>query len=183
MLSVVWVSAWPWPSATTWLSAKAIPPRPVLEARWICETWDELAWRPVILSSRLVVFGPAVNVIVPFEVTDASAGFSLKVKAFPGAAEVLGEADGLGGVGEAVEACSPPHAATQSRIVASASQHRVLGIPQQVTGAGREFDLSGPLRVDSIRRGARQAEFGAECARNRSRGGAGPPAVRPRRGR
>jgi len=61
-------------------------------------------------------------------VTDESAGFSLKVKTLPGFADLLGEADGLGGVGEAVEACSPPQAATQSRIEASASQHRVLDI-------------------------------------------------------
>jgi len=106
------------------------------------ETWDELACRPLILSSMLVVFGPAVSVIVPLEVTDESAGFSLKAKTLTGAAELL--AEGLAGVGEAVDACSPPHAATQSRIEASANQHGVLGIPQQVTGAGREFSLLWP---------------------------------------
>ena len=128
MLRVVFVSAVPCPSATTWFSAKAIPPRPVHEPRWMCETCEELACKPVILSSMLVVFGPAVSVIVPFEVTEASAGLRLKVKSLPGAGDLDGEADGLGGVGEAVEACSPPQAATQSRIEASASQHRVLGI-------------------------------------------------------
>ena len=92
----------------------------------------------------LVVFGPAVSVIVPLEVTDESAGFSLKAKTLTGAAELLAEAEGLGGVGQAVDACSPPHAATQSRIEASANQHGVLGIPQQVTGAGREFSLLWP---------------------------------------
>src|SRR5437762_4727225 len=112
--------------------------------------WDELACRPVILSSMLVVFGPAVTVIVPLDVTEESAGFSLKLNTFPGIGDLLAEAEGLGGVGEAVAAWSPPHAATQSRIEASANQHRVLGIPQQVTGAGREFSVfrPAPRRVD-----------------------------------
>src|SRR5512132_659917 len=101
MLRVVLVSALPWPSAMTWFSAKAIPPRPVHEPRWMCETCDELAWRPVIFSSSVVVFGPAVRVIVPFDVTVASAGFSLKVKTFPGVGELLDVAEGLG-VGEVV---------------------------------------------------------------------------------
>src|SRR5437870_5006242 len=121
MLSVVLVSAFPVPSATTWLSAKAIPPRPVLEPRRMWETWDELACRPLFVSSMLGVYGPAVSVIVPLEVTDESAGFSLKAKTLTGAAELLAEAEGLGGVGQAVDACSPPHAATQSRIEASAN--------------------------------------------------------------
>src|SRR6266480_658460 len=110
----------------------------------MCEMWDELACRPVILNSMLVDFGPAISVIVPLDVTEESAGFSLKLKTFPGVGELLAEAEGLGGVGEAVDACSPPHAATQSTIEASTNQHGVLGIPQQVTGAGREFSLLWP---------------------------------------
>jgi len=92
----------------------------------------------------LVVFGPAVTVIVPFEVTDESAGFSLKVKILAGAGDLVGEVDGDRAADAAVPIGEAPHAATQSKITGSASQHRVLGIPQQVTGAGREFSLLRP---------------------------------------
>src|SRR5436853_369130 len=106
---------------------------------------EELACRPVILSSTLVVFGPATTVMVPFEVTEESAAFSLKVKTLPGVGDVPAAADGLGVV-NAAEPGEAPQAETHSRIEARASQHRVLGIPQQVTGAGREFS-SGPLPI------------------------------------
>jgi hypothetical protein len=114
----------------------------------MCEMWFELACRPVIFNSMLVDFGLAISVIVPFDLTEESAGFSLKVKTLPGVGEVLPEAEGLG-VGKIAEPGEAPQAATHSTIEARASQHRVLGIPQQVTGAGRELSLPGPLRVES----------------------------------
>src|SRR4051794_18105130 len=110
------------------------------------EMWDELACKPVILNSMLVVLRPAVTVIVPLEVTEESAGFSLKLKIFPGAGDLLAEADGDRAADAAVPIGEAPHAATQSKINGSASQHRVLGKPQQVTGAGREFS-PGPLAI------------------------------------
>src|SRR2546425_13025939 len=108
------------------------------------ETWDELPWRPVILSSIVVVFWPAVNVMVPFAVMPAPAGFSVKWKTFGlGDAELLAEgcaeADG-----EAVAAWSPPQAVAPRRIRPTAILHSALGIPVQVTGAGRGF-IPGPV--------------------------------------
>ena len=109
------------------------------------DTWEELACRPVILSSTLVVFGPAMTVMVPFEVTEESAGLSLKLKTLPGVGDLPAGSKGLG-VGKAADPGEAPQAAAHSKIEARASQHRVLGIPQQVTGAGREFS-SGPLAI------------------------------------
>src|SRR6266581_6646186 len=63
---VVRVVASPLPSATTWLSAKAIPPVCVQLPRWMCETCDELAARPLMLSWMVMLPLPEeVTVIVP----------------------------------------------------------------------------------------------------------------------
>ena len=50
---VVLVSATPWPSATTWLSANLMPPRDWQPPTWMWETCEELAPSPVILSSTV----------------------------------------------------------------------------------------------------------------------------------
>ena len=108
---------------------------------------DELAASPVIFNSIVVVFGPAVTVIVPFAVTVESAGFSLNVKtlAVPDG-EPLGELDWLAeGSGDGCSAVpTAPHAAVTHRISAKAMVHGDLGIPLQVTGAGRGFP---PARI------------------------------------
>ena len=113
----------------------------------MCETCEELACRPVILNSMLVVCGPAVSVMVPFDVTVESAGFSLKVKTLSGVGEWLGEGS-VEREGEASPVPIPtaPHPVAATRSTATAYLHSALGIPQQVTGAGREFS-SGPLAI------------------------------------
>src|ERR1051326_1253126 len=65
---VVRVSAAPVPSATTWLSAKRIPPCAVHVPEWTCETWDELGARPVICSSIVVLLPLLVTRILPLAV-------------------------------------------------------------------------------------------------------------------
>src|SRR5215510_4826342 len=94
----------------------------------------------------VTVFWPAVTVIVPFEVTVASAGLSVKVKTF-----ALGEGGWLGeacadseGDGDGLAAPSSPHAAAATATRATRNPHSALGIPVQVTGAGREFIPARP---------------------------------------
>src|SRR5256885_14801118 len=86
MFSVVLVSAIPCPSTMTWFNANAIPPRPWQLPTWMCDTWIEFAWRPVIFSSMLVDRWPAETAMVPVAFA-VSTGLSLKEK-------VLGLGDG-----------------------------------------------------------------------------------------
>src|SRR5690349_13081560 len=141
------VSATPWASATTGFRAKAMPPRAWQLPRWMCETWVELAWRPLIISSSVVVRAAAVRLIVPVALTPGS-GVSLK---FSGVA--LAEADGAGeavevGDGEVDTDVPPPHAMEHRAIAAShvlahvnPAQHRARALPQQVAVAGWEFSF------------------------------------------
>src|SRR5437868_4820020 len=105
----------PWPSATTGFRAKAMPPRDWQLPRWMCETCDEMACRPWIFSSMMVVLAEAVSSIVPPAVTPGS-GASRKVIGVPEGA-ALGEACTTG-VGEGEPAALPPHAAAKTTITA-----------------------------------------------------------------
>ena len=90
--NVVLTSAMPWPSAITWFSAKAMPPRLWQLPMWMCDICDELAGRPVILSSTVIDRWPADSVMLPVAF-DVSTGLSLNEKVFGlGEAEWLGEA-------------------------------------------------------------------------------------------
>src|SRR5213082_2850048 len=105
----------PCPSATTGFRAKAMPPRDWQLPRWMCETWDEMACRPWIFSSMVVVLAVAVSSIVPPAVTPGS-GVSRKVI---GVAEgaALGEACTTG-VGDGEPVAAPPHPAMKTAIAA-----------------------------------------------------------------
>src|SRR2546423_15434594 len=98
----------PWPSATTGFRAKAMPPRDWQLPRWMCETWDEMACRPWIFSSMVVVLAVAVSSIVPPAVTPGS-GVSLKVIGVAEGAP-LGEACTTGGGGGGPGAVARPPA-------------------------------------------------------------------------
>src|SRR5207247_2708460 len=130
-LRVVLVSAMPWPSATTWFNANAMPPRCWQLPRWMWETCEEAACRLMIFSSIVVLVGPGVTRMVPFAVTPGS-GLILKVCP-------KGDCSGLGDGGAAA---SPPHAAMNTAIASvtiaaladvMAATHRVQALPVQVT--------------------------------------------------
>src|SRR5437773_3294264 len=146
-LRVVLVSAMPWPSATTWFNANAMPPRCWQLPRWMWETCEEAACRLMIFSSIVVLVGPGVTRMVPLAVTPGS-GLILKVcPEGNGVSDWLGDCSGLAD-GEGVAAVSPPHAAMNTAIASVtihaladviAAPHRVQALPVQVTGAGRDF--------------------------------------------
>src|SRR5437899_4042419 len=101
----------------------------------------------------------------------APAGFSVKLKTFGlGGAELLAEgcaeADG-----EAVAAWSPPQAVAPKRIRPTAIPHSALGIPVQVTGAGRGF-IPGPVPCLRVMRDAQPVRCGGVRASRGSRTGA-----------
>src|SRR5260370_10835095 len=80
----------------------------------MCETCDEFACRPVILSSTVTVFGAAITVIVPLAVTPGS-GLSLKRRPVGlGLGEGFGEEAGGVGDGDCDAPDWPPHAIAQS---------------------------------------------------------------------
>src|SRR2546430_6865558 len=116
-ISVVLTSESPWPSATTWFKANAMPPRDWHVPRWMCETWDEFACRPPTFSSMAVVLWSANSVIVPVAVTPGS-GVRRNVTPF-GLGEDVGPGEagggGEGGVGDSpppaiAQTAAPPHA-------------------------------------------------------------------------
>src|SRR5437867_2143361 len=55
----------PCPSATTWLSAKAMPPFCEQLPLWMCEMWEEFGCRPLMATWSVIVSAVAVRVIVP----------------------------------------------------------------------------------------------------------------------
>src|SRR5919201_5488785 len=137
----------------TWLRANTIPPRCWQLPVWMCETCDELAGRPVILSSTVMSVAPVKTTTVPLAVTPAS-GDSLNVMVVD-----------AGGDGDGVAAASPPHAATQRTIATVAThapadgiaaRHRAIGITPAGYWSGAGF-LS-PARNLALRvaRGGRQ---------------------------
>src|SRR5438046_10350917 len=71
-ISVVLTSESPWPSATTWFKANAMPPRDWHVPRWMCETWDEFACRPLPFSSMAAVLWSAKSGIVAVARTPGS---------------------------------------------------------------------------------------------------------------
>src|SRR5437588_1170844 len=105
----------PWPSATTGFRAKAMPPRDWQLPMWMCETWDEMACRPWIFSSIVVVLAVAVSSIVPAAVTPGSGVSRNVIGVAAGAA--LGEAC-TSCVGEGEPVALPPHAAAKTAITA-----------------------------------------------------------------
>ena len=158
-ISVVLTSESPWPSATTWFKANAMPPRDWHVPRWMCETWDEFACRPLTFSSMAVVLWSANSVIVPLAVTPGS-GVRRNVTPF-GLGEDVG-LDEAGGVGEAVVADSPPQAIAQTATATTANH--ALGITAAGYWSGPEF-LPGPLPIRVRPRYGRQ---GSGTRRHRS---------------
>ncbi len=100
---------------------------------WMCETWIEDAWSPVIFSSTVSEVGVVVTVIVPLAVAGATP-LSLNTNA-AGEGVVGGVATaGLGeGEGVGVEPVPVlPQAATVITIAASATHLLMLGNLAQV---------------------------------------------------
>lgn len=102
---------------------------------WMCETWIEDAWSPVIFSSTVSEVGVVVTVIVPLAVAGATP-LSLNTNAagegvVGGVATAgLGEGEGEGVGVEPVPVL--PQAATVITIAASATHLLMLGNLAQV---------------------------------------------------
>src|SRR6202165_2331441 len=175
-LTVDCVSALPDWSATTWFRARAMLPRWSQLPTWMCEIWDDEAWSPLIFSSTMVDPCCGVTMMVPAAVVVAGgAGAIGKVRPTgPDVGEGLGATDGLATTG-GDELEWPPQATTHAVTATTAnhfcadvnpSRHRVLALPQQVTGAGREWNparnrfrrMAALGRIHSGRRPARSTK-------------------------